>query len=243
MSRFKHFIKSRFGAYFDNSIERGAFVREELKKIPAGRSILDAGAGSQQYRKNCAHLKYFAQDFGQVTVDTQKGFAGLTENYGYGPLDYTCDILSIPVKDGTFDAVLCTEVFEHLPDPAGALKELARILKPGGTLILTVPSNCLRHFDPYFFYTGFSDRWLEHWLQKTGFDIVRLYAEGNYFKWLALEIARAGRQHPLALPLLFPAFAWFFFKARKADPKAVSTLCGGYYVVATRGADNSHRGG
>ncbi|MFA5041779.1 MAG: class I SAM-dependent methyltransferase [Bdellovibrionales bacterium] len=234
MSQLKNLIKSRLGAYFDNSIERGQFVREELQKIPQGSSILDAGAGSQRYRKDCSHLKYFAQDFGQVTVDAQKGFASLTQDYEYGRMDYTCDIVSIPVEDGKFDAVLCTEVFEHLPDPVKALAELARILKPGGSLILTVPSNCLRHFDPYFFYTGFSDRWLDHWLREMGFDIVRFCTEGNYFKWLALELARAGRQNPLALPFLLPAFVWFYVKGRKADKEAVSTLCGGYYVVARK---------
>jgi 2-polyprenyl-3-methyl-5-hydroxy-6-metoxy-1,4-benzoquinol methylase len=163
-----------FKKYFDNQISRGNFVRESLAKISSGNKVLDAGAGSQQYRNSCAHLQYFSQDFGKVTVDQNKGFSALTTEYQYGPIDYISDITSIPAQSESFDAILCTEVFEHIPDPGAALWEFSRLLRPGGTLILTVPSNCLRHFDPYFFFSGFSDRWLEYWLHKTGFEIVKL---------------------------------------------------------------------
>ena len=61
-----------FISYFDNQIARSRFVSQELSKIGDGGKILDAGAGSQQYRKDCAHLQYYAQDFGKVTVDLNK---------------------------------------------------------------------------------------------------------------------------------------------------------------------------
>jgi 2-polyprenyl-3-methyl-5-hydroxy-6-metoxy-1,4-benzoquinol methylase len=109
--------------YFDNQIMRGKFVQEELAKITSGSRILDAGAGSQQYSKYCSHLEYVAQDFGKVTVDANKGFAALSENYEYGPLNYICDITSILNPDESFDAVICTEVFEHIPNPQEALKD------------------------------------------------------------------------------------------------------------------------
>ena len=56
----------------------------------------------------------------------------------YSSLDIISDITSIPVSDNTFDAVMCIEVFEHLPNPIDALVELNRVLKPGGKLILTL---------------------------------------------------------------------------------------------------------
>lgn len=209
-------------------------MKEALSKIKAGGRILDAGAGSQQYKKDCMHLNYSAQDFGKVTVDENKGFAALPAEYQYGPLDYVCDITSIPVEAASMDAVLCTEVFEHIPDPVAALREFSRLLKDDGILVLTVPSNCLRHFDPYFFFSGFSDRWLQHWLKETGFAIVKLEVDGNYFKWLAIELGRIGRTNWLAIPFLIPAFGWLYFKSKKASPEAIATLCGGYYVVAQK---------
>jgi SAM-dependent methyltransferase len=220
--------------YFNNQISRDRFVLRHLAALPKGAALLDAGAGSQRYRPNCAELDYKTQDFGKVTIDQTRGFAALQSDSEYGPLDYICDITKIPAADASFEAVLCTEVFEHIPDPIAAMRELSRLLRPGGRLILTVPSNCLRHFDPYFFYSGFSDHWLRHWLGQTGLEVIDFEQDGNYFKWMAVEIARSGKLHPLALPVLIPAFLWYYLKSIKPTQEAKATLCGGYYVCARK---------
>lgn len=49
------------------------------------------------------------------------------------------DAMTLPFADGTFDRVVAAEVLEHLPDDAGAMRELARVLKPGGSIAVTVP--------------------------------------------------------------------------------------------------------
>jgi len=54
------------------------------------------------------------------------------DRYQYGKLDYVGDIWNIDVADNTFDAVLCTEVFEHIPYPNDTVAELSRLIKPGG---------------------------------------------------------------------------------------------------------------
>jgi SAM-dependent methyltransferase len=223
-----------FKRYFDNQFARDEFVKRQIAMLPKGAKILDAGAGSQRYRGICSDLHYFAQDFGQVVRDERMGFTALKEEYEYGPLDFVCDICSIPVENAHFDAVLCTEVFEHIPDPVSALKELSRVLSPGGVLILTFPSNCLRHFDPYFFSSGFSDRWAEHWLPKFDLEIAELIQDGNYFKWLSVEFLRMGRQNILAIPLLAPAFLYTYIRSFYSSPEANATLCGGYYVLARK---------
>lgn len=53
------------------------------------------------------------------------------------------DIYKIPLADGTVDRVVCTEVLEHLVDPAGAVREIYRILKPGGRTVVSVPNERL----------------------------------------------------------------------------------------------------
>jgi SAM-dependent methyltransferase len=221
----------------NNQHERDAFVTAELKKLPAKGLLLDAGCGSQRYREYCAHLNYKAQDFGQYTTDEKRiigtdGVGGQA-GYQYGKLDYVGDIWDIKEADGTFDAILCTEVFEHIPYPVETVREFSRLLKPGGKLILTAPSNCLRHMDPYFFYSGFTDRWYEKFLKDSGLRIETLASVGDYYSWLAVEMARTATTHSvLAKLLVAPAFLYFYNK--KKTQASVDTLCMGYHIVATK---------
>jgi SAM-dependent methyltransferase len=221
----------------NNQYARDEFVSRELKSLEAGSLILDAGCGSQRYRELCSHLRYRAQDFGQYTTDSKKilgteGVGGV-DGYRYGALDYIGDIWDIDESDGVFDAVLCTEVLEHVPYPIATVRECARLLRSGGKLILTAPSNCLRHMDPYFFYSGFSDRWYEKILNECGFKIDILEPVGDYYTWLAAEIGRVAESHSVLAKLaLAPAFALLYGK--KKTQQSIDTLCSGYHVVAHR---------
>jgi SAM-dependent methyltransferase len=49
------------------------------------------------------------------------------------------DVARLPFKDGAFDAVICSEVLEHIPDSRNAVRELVRVLRPGGELVVSVP--------------------------------------------------------------------------------------------------------
>jgi SAM-dependent methyltransferase len=221
----------------NNQFSREAFIKGELEKIPRGKMLLDAGCGSQRYRKYCSHLLYRGQDFGKFKVDEKKmlggGESSVVGDYEYGELDYTGNIWSIDEKDGHFDAILCTEVFEHIPYPIETLIEFSRLLKKDGRLILTAPSNCLRHMDPYFFYSGFSDRWFEKFLNSNGLKLESIYPVGDYYSWLAVEMARTAATHSIfAKFLLAPAF--FYFYCKKQTSVSVSTLCMGYHVVAVK---------
>lgn len=223
----------------NNLHERTAWVKSQLQLLPSGSKILDAGCGSQQFRVFCDHLDYKAQDFGAYVVDDKKmlgqesGGCGSGNGYQYGNLDYIGNIWDIKEQDSSFDAILCTEVFEHIPYPIETVKEFNRLLKSGGQLILTAPSNCLRHMDPYYFYSGFSDRWFEKVLTENGFHVQAISPVGDYYSWLSVEIARTAMTHSiLAKIILLPAFLYYFNKKRTEI--SVNTLCGGYHVVAVK---------
>ncbi len=239
--RFVRFLETHGLGYMrrrlNNQYPRDAFVRTHLNNLPAGSLILDAGCGSQRYRKYCGELNYRAQDFGQYTTDEKRSIGarsvGGSTGYEYGQLDYIGNIWDISEQTGTFDAILCTEVFEHIPFPIDTIKEFSRLLKTNGTLILTAPANCLRHMDPYFFYSGFSDRWYETFLVQHGFKIEILEPVGDYYSWLAVEIARTAEVHSFFSKIfLLPAFFYFFTK-RKTE-ESTNALCMGYHVVARR---------
>lgn len=79
----------------------------------------------------------------------------------------------MPFPDASFDTVLCTEVLEHVSEPQRVAAEIMRVLKPGGSLVLTVPQFYPVHEAPYDFfrYTHFG---LRHILESAGFEIIRM---------------------------------------------------------------------
>ena len=172
-----------------NEATRAEWVERTLRRIPRGWRLLDAGAGEGRYRPTCAHLDYVSQDFARY--DGHGDAAGLqTKTWDQSRLDLVCDITAIPEPAASFDAVLCTEVFEHLPDPLAALREFARLLKPGGCLVLTAPFCSLTHFAPFHFATGFSRYFYQTHLPACGFELLEIEENGNFFEFLAQEARR-----------------------------------------------------
>lgn len=168
------------------------FILENLKSLPDGAKILDAGAGRLKWKKACSHLEYVSQDFCQYDGkgDGHGLHTGSWNNNNEYQIDIVSDIIDIPVDDGVFDAILCSEVLEHLEKPELAIKEFSRILKPGGKLILTAPFCSLTHFAPYHFCTGFNIYWYEKILNEYGFKIEIIKRNGNYFSYMWQETLR-----------------------------------------------------
>jgi ubiquinone/menaquinone biosynthesis C-methylase UbiE len=174
-----------------NQSTRDAWVERVLSELPKGARLLDAGAGECQYKKHCGHLQYVSQDLAEYTGHGSS--IGLQQaNWDTSAVDIICDITAIPEPDASFDAVLCTEVLEHLPDPVLALRELARLLKPTGTLIITAPFCSLTHFAPYHYATGFNRYFYLHHLPPLGFKITDMIENGNFFEFMAQEMRRIG---------------------------------------------------
>ncbi len=222
---------------------RDNWVIDKLLSIPKGQTIIDVGAGEMPYKPYCKNLKYVSQDFGRYTgKKLKKGIP--TGRFDASSVDIISDITEIPVKDGEFDNVLCTEVFEHIPDPFSALAQMNRISKKGGTLILTAPWTSLTHFYPYFYYSGFAENFYKQNLPKFGYMIKEMYVYGNYFDWLALEYVRTpliiwGYNNFLALvfmPFVILAIPWYILLrlCSKLFPQSRDTLAWGICVVATK---------
>jgi SAM-dependent methyltransferase len=172
-----------------NSKTRDEWVAGQLASLPKDWRLLDAGAGEQRYRKDCAHLRYVSQDH-EAYDGRGDGVGGHVESWTYGKTHIICDIAQIPEPDASFDAVLCTEVLEHVPDPALVLSELTRLLRPGGRIILSAPFGSFTHFAPFHFCTGLSRYWYEYHLGRLGFDRVKATPNGNFFEFLAQELRR-----------------------------------------------------
>src|SRR5256885_11973581 len=110
-------IKSAKDIFAFNETARDRWIEANAKGIAPRSRVLDVGAGPCKYRRLFTHCEYKAHDFAR--------YEG-TE-HSYGELDLVSDIGEIPVPDGSFDWIICTEVLEHVPRPDLALREFSRI--------------------------------------------------------------------------------------------------------------------
>jgi ubiquinone/menaquinone biosynthesis C-methylase UbiE len=189
LKKIKNILRKIF-LFESNEVERRKWVEKQLNFISAGKKILDAGCGTQQYKTYCKHLKYHAQDFAKY--DGKGDGQGLQKNnWKYGELNYIGDIWKIDEKDNFFDVILCTEVIEHILYPNETIKEFSRLLKPNGTLILTAPVCSIPHFSPYYYYNGFSEYYYKEMARLNSFEIVSIKSNGDAFEYIGGEIFRS----------------------------------------------------
>jgi SAM-dependent methyltransferase len=124
-------------------------VRYELLGIQPGERVLDLGCGFGRHAfesmRRGAHV--VACDFSLAELKDVRGmFAAIREDEaatlpeGAGGSATNGDATRLPFADASFDRIIASEVLEHIPDDTAAFSELARVLKPGGTLAVTVPA-------------------------------------------------------------------------------------------------------
>jgi SAM-dependent methyltransferase len=150
------------------------FLQEAASSLAPGDRVLDAGAGSAPYRELFTHCNYTTADFTQA-VD---------HGWENAPPDIVCDLAAIPLDGSTLDAIVCTQVLEHVPDPSIVLAEFCRLLRPGGRLFLSVPLLWEVHEAPYDFwrFTPYSLRLL---CTRVGLTVEYLAPRGGRYRALA----------------------------------------------------------
>ncbi len=212
--------------HFECAIEEA--VRQFSEGLGDGAFVLDAGAGESQYAKWFSRQRYFA-------VDLATGDAA----WDYSRLEAICDLAALPFTDASFDAAMNIVTLEHVREPAAALREIARVLKPGAPLLLVTPFEWEEHQQPhdYFRYTRYG---LDYLLGKAGFEPAEIRPVGGYFRLLSrrlmngIRFCTRGRRWVLFPPaaLVFGPPALLLPVLDGLDRKKAFTL--GYVTVARR---------
>jgi SAM-dependent methyltransferase len=130
--------------------------------------VLDVGAGEAPWRDLMPDAEYFGVD-----VETAGEFG-----MSHKPDITYYDGRVLPFSDGNFDHVLLVEVLEHIPDPTAFLTELKRVLRPGGSVVMTVPWSARLHHLPHD-YARFTPYRLNDMLTSLGFGEVMVEERGN----------------------------------------------------------------
>jgi SAM-dependent methyltransferase len=176
-------------------------VREFVATLAPNSLVLDAGAGEAQYKREftTAGHRYRAIDLGVGEGD-----------WNYSRIDTWARVEALPFRPGTFDGMLSVAVLEHTPFPRQTLHEMARALKPGGQLMIIVPTMWEEHQMPHDFYR-FTRYGTARLLEEAGFHVEHIRPIGGYFWFMGrkfIDILEFFQSFPRAIfwPLLVIPF-------------------------------------
>lgn len=151
-----------------------------LRRVAQQKKILDVG-GADPFQKDLAkyeswfaHAEYETMDLDPRSEPTFRG-----------------DIHDIPREDASYDGVICKQVLEHVHSPYLAVKELHRILKPGGRIFVSVPFIAPYHAKPgsYHDYYRFTIDGLKFLFEEHAkFSHVEIYPERGFFATMLVFI-------------------------------------------------------
>ncbi len=155
-------------AYFDWHGEPGYF-RDITRHFPADAKLLDLGCGSAWLGRHFANYTGLDASAEAVAAAAEHGIAVIQGSV----------VDPLPFADATFDAVVAKDLLEHVPDPAQVVREIRRVLRPGGRVFASSPDaqkwvwNDYTHVRP-FTRTGFRRLFVDQELRPihVGYESV-----------------------------------------------------------------------
>jgi SAM-dependent methyltransferase len=155
--------------------------------------VLDVGCGAMPY----AHL-----------FDDYTGLEFDVARYPDARAHIGGSALALPVRDVSFDTVFSSQVLEHVPEPWRMVEEMARVLKPGGHLLLSAPHIWGLHEIPhdYFRFTCYG---LQHLAERAGLEVLEVRPMAGYWVTAGARFCYYLRrfQRRLFGPLMGPIYA------------------------------------
>jgi SAM-dependent methyltransferase len=144
-------------------------IKEAISKYAKG-NFLDLGCGNKPYETLYNPVTSYQTGCDVMQSDKNR-------------VDVLCPITDLKFNDAQFDTILCTQVLEHVFEHDKMMKEIFRVMKPGGHIILTVPFAWELHEEPYDFFR-YTKHALKELFEQAGFEID--YIKPNGGKWAAI---------------------------------------------------------
>jgi SAM-dependent methyltransferase len=177
-------------------------VRYALLGLEPGDLLLDLGCGFGRHAYEAAKrgARVVAFDYADNELkEVRNTFGAMAEAGEVGPASLAGavqgDGTRLPFADGTFDRVIASEVLEHIPDDQAALDELARVLRPGGTMAVTVPA-----WLPEKVCWALSDEYQAPFVEGGHVRIYRASGMRTRMRAAGLEPRSSHRAHALHAP-------------------------------------------
>ena len=217
----------------------------------ASGTLFDVGVGERPYESVFApHVsRYFGLEYPPVVFGNLNPELEHDSSPVRGLIDIWADGQCLPLADACVDTVLSLEVLEHLPKPEHCVAEMARVLRPGGRLLLTVPFLQPLHQLPFDF-RRYTPRGLAELVEENGLEVEILEPRGNVAtaagatlsQWMLRHLAAKQRKHdgsirmsrwrgPLVTPLIALTQLTFAGLERLVTDDA---LCLGWTLVARK---------
>lgn len=183
-----------------NPQRRDDWIKSKIKSLssPASlprRKALDLSAGGKPYESTFISngFQYFSSEFEGNAIVTdrihrfdEKNMTTLSATHDF----IGKSIVNPAIPSNHFDVVINTEVLEHLPEPLLAVREMARVVKEGGDVIITAPFTSGTHQLPFHFSSGYSREWYRHAAALYGLKVVEIVSQGDCYELMAQEIGR-----------------------------------------------------
>jgi SAM-dependent methyltransferase len=189
---------ARYVLHFEGAIESA--VQQFADATTPGARVLDAGAGEGSHRHYFTRQRYCGLDLGVGDVA-----------WDYSSLNVIGDLQRMPFPEASFDAAINVVTLEHVREPARVVEELARVLSPGGRLLLIAPHEWEEHQQPhdYYRYTRYG---LQYLMERAGFVEIQVQPVGGFFRLLSRRLLNA---------LQFFPGVWMFLAAVFFAPPAL----------------------
>lgn len=236
-------------------LQYSLLLEQIAKAAPRARGrLLDVGCGDKPYEPTFRpHVTEY------IGIEHESVFASTNASAGERRPDLYYDGNRLPFGDASFDTVISIQVLEHTPRPQPLLHEMARVLRPGGLLILSAPFSGRLHEEPYDYF-----RYTPHGLRamcgEAGLEVTEVWDQGNIWSvighklnsFLAFRVAASQglavqmgkhthegkgpvlKGRPWVLPLVVPAMLAIAGGARVLDrvaPDVTETLS---YMIFAR---------